>query len=99
MSINRVGSGSTPGQVQDAGSVSRTSSPEPVPAGDLRPHGQKSSVARRIRMPPGASQQISAQVNEVRGLLDAGGGAMLQQGVQDGFESLPAEYRGIAMQT
>jgi len=38
-------------------------------------------------------------MNEVRGLLDAGGAAMLQQGVQDGFESLPPEYRGIAMQT
>ena len=38
-------------------------------------------------------------MDEVTSLLNAGGTAVLQQGARNGFESLPQEYRGLAMQT
>jgi hypothetical protein len=46
-----------------------------------------------------AIQQVQAATNEVNALLQGGGAALLQQGVQDGFRSLPPEARGLAVQT
>jgi hypothetical protein len=42
---------------------------------------------------------MSTHMNEVTGLLNAGGTAMLQQGAKDGFESLPPQYRSLASHT
>jgi hypothetical protein len=103
MPIDRVSSGFTPGQVYDSGSASETGSTAPVPTGQvggLSPRAQSSNVVLPRRgLPPGASQEISGRVNEALGLLNAGGAAMLQQGVQDGFHALPPQYQSLAMQT
>jgi hypothetical protein len=67
--------------------------------GDLRSRPSTSSPPPRRGFDPGASARVGGPANEIAGLMAAGGAAMLQQGVQTGFQSLPAEYRGLGLQT
>jgi hypothetical protein len=101
MRIDGTGSGFTPDNVRNTVPTSPAHEPAPFPAGELRPRGSPSSTPPRrnpLTLPASLSAAISTPLNEVTGLLDAGGMAMLQQGAKDGFESLPPQYRSLALQ-
>jgi len=100
MRINGTGSGFTPDGVQNT--TNTTGGSSSLPVDELRPRGSSSTTPpRRNSLPLSANStaQISAHLNEVSSLLNAGGLGMLQQGAKDGFESLPPQYRGLALQT
>jgi hypothetical protein len=99
MTINRIGAGATPVNAQDTPAVPR-SGPAVLPQGaDLPSRASTAPAAARRSIQPQAQQQVQASVNEVNRLLDGGGGAALAQAARDGFNALPAEYRGLAEQT
>src|SRR5687767_2835247 len=100
MTMDRIGSGFTPGQIQDTGDARRGETPSPARTGDLSTRtSTTSSIAPRRNVSAAALQQIGQHINEAKALLDAGGAAMLREGAQDGFKSLPSQYRGLGRQT
>lgn len=58
------------------------------------------AIATRLGISLADSPHIKARVDEVRTLVVCQGGrALLQHGVETGFESLPAQHQGLAQQT
>jgi hypothetical protein len=101
MTINRIGAtaNARPAEVQNTNETSRPESPRSPGHADLSPRVSNAPAASPPRVSRESVQQVQAATNEVNALLQGGGAALLQQGVQDGFRSLPPEARGLAVQT
>ena len=106
MHVNRTAPTATPvassNLLNVTGPTNTAGGSSSLPASDLQARGTSpgaSTLRTPLPLPASSSAAISAHMDEVTSLLNAGGTAVLQQGARNGFESLPQEYRGLAMQT
>lgn len=71
-----------------------------APAPALQVRGPVDTVATQLGLSLTGNAHIKAHLDEVRTLVvGQGGRALLQHGVDTGFESLPVQHQGLAQQT
>lgn len=99
MAIDRVGNGVRAVPLQDGPDVQRGEAASLPANAELPARTSNADAAPRRSVPAAALQQVQASLAEVNRLLDGNAVAAMEQGARDGFKSLPAEYRGVALQT
>jgi hypothetical protein len=100
MSIDRIGAGFKPAQVQDTSQTQAPAAAQQLPASaDLPSRTSNAASASPPRVRRESAQQVQVALNEVSRLLEGGGAAVLEQGAREGFRSLPPQYQGLALQT